>query len=308
MTPRVSVVVPSRGGADRLPLLLGCMEKQTLQDYEVVVVLDGDLDGSESVVDSWADRLAVRTVVFPENRGRPAALNAGHEAARGDVLVRCDDDLTPKPDYLQVHAEAHTARPVGVVGLCRNVYPESTYARIYGRPAYGRFRASAYAAVPESRWRYWGGNVSVDRETWERVGPYDEGFRGYGFEDVDWGYRAHVSGVPLEIVPELETDHHIAATTTAGRGVRAYYSGSASHRFEHKHGLTMHRRSNRSPWGLAVAGTARVLTEDSVASLGRAVDRVADKLPVAVATKAVALLVEAGSAAGHRRTDAGQAI
>jgi glycosyltransferase involved in cell wall biosynthesis len=308
MTPAVSVIVPSRGGAARLPVLLACLEEQSHRDWEVVVVLDGDIDGSETVLARWTDRVPVRTVVFPENRGRPAALNAGHEAARGDVLVRCDDDLAPGRNYVEDHAKAHAAGTVGVVGLCCNLYPETTYARVYGRPAYGRFRAGAYSAAPEVRWRYWGGNVSVDRDTWRLVGPYDEAYRGYGFEDVDWGYRAHVSGVPITILPELETDHHVAATTTAGRSVRAYYAGSASRRFELKHGVTLHGALPRTPWGLAVTGTARLLTEASVAWLGRFVDRVADRLPPAVATKAVALLVEAGSAAGHRRTDAGRAI
>jgi len=308
VSPEVSIIVPSRGGALRLPVLLGSLERQSHRDWEVLVVLDGDVDRSERVVAAWADRLPVRCVVFPENRGRPAALNAGHEAARGDVLVRCDDDLAPGPDYVRRHAAAHAAGPIGVIGLCCNIYPETPYARVYGRPAYGRFRGGAYAAAPDKRWRYWGGNVSIDRESWHRVGPYDEEYRGYGFEDVDWGYRAHLSGLPFAILPELETDHHIAATTTSGRSVRAYYAGSASRRFERKHGVTLHGDLPRSPWGLAVAATARLLTEDSVASLGKTVDRIADQLPRAVATKVVALLVEAGSAAGHRRADAGRAI
>jgi glycosyltransferase involved in cell wall biosynthesis len=308
MSPAVSVVVPSREGADRLPVLLGALERQSHEDFEVVVVLDGDVDGSERVLDQWADRLLVRTVVFPENRGRPAALNAGHEAAAGDVLVRCDDDLVPGPDYVRQHAEGHQDGRRGVVGMCRNVFPETAYARAYGRPAYERFRAGAHAAPPETRWRYWGGNVSVDRETWQQVGPYDEGYRGYGWEDVDWGYRLHRAGVPIVVVPGLETDHHIAATTTAGRALRAYYSGSARQRFEAEHGFQVVAPGGHDAWNVGVRTAARLLTEGGIARAGRAVDRVADRLPQALAEKAVALTVEAGSLAGYRRADAGRAI
>jgi glycosyltransferase involved in cell wall biosynthesis len=310
MSPEVSLVVPSRAGAERLPALMRCLAAQTHDDWEAVVVLDGDIDGSEAVLALWSERLPVRAIVFPENRGRPAALNAGFDAAVGRVLVRCDDDLTPGPDYVARHLATHADGPGGVIGMCENVYPVTTpYARVYGRPAYERLRAGAYAAPPEVRWRYWGGNVSVDRETWERVGPYDESYRRYGWEDVDWGYRLTRAGLPITVVPELETDHHVAATTTADRALRAYYSGSARHRFEAKHGAdVLGRRRARDPWSRAVSGLARVMDERRVGALSRAVDRALPVLPAAVGGKLVALLVEAGARAGYRRSDAGIAL
>ena len=194
--------------------------------------------------------------------------------------------------------------------MCRNVFPETAV-----RP---RLRAAGLRAVPraaptprrpDTRWRYWGGNVSVDRETWDRVGPYDEGYRGYGWEDVDWGYRAARGRcADRRSSPGLETDHHIAATTTAGRALRAYYSGSARRRFETKHGFQVVAPAGLDPWNLAVGAAARLLSERGIGRAGRAVDRLADRLPRWVAEKAVALTVEAGALAGYRRSDAGQAI
>jgi GT2 family glycosyltransferase len=286
-----------------------CLEAQTHDDWEAVVVLDGDVDGSAAVVDPWVRRLPVRLVTFKENRGRPAALNAGFDAAQGRVLVRCDDDLVPRPDYVARHAAGHATGPAGVIGMCENIYPETPYARVYGRPAYERLRADAYAAPAGIRWRYWGGNVSVDRETWERVGPYDESFRGYGWEDVDWGYRLTGAGVPITVVPELETDHLVAATTTADRALRAYYSGSARHRFEAKHGSdALGQVAARNPWSRGVAALSRVVDERRIGVLARAVDRALAVLPAAAGAKLVAMLVEAGASAGYRRSDAGGAI
>ena len=285
---------------------MAALEAQT-HDWEVVVVVDGDVDGSAKVLAAWTDRVPVHTVVLPENQGRPAALNTGHAVARGSVLVRCDDDLVPRPDYVAGHAAAHADGRVGVIGMCHNVFPETAYARVYGRPAYERFRRDAHLAPPDVRWRFWGGNVSVDRESWERVGPYDESYRGYGWEDVDWGFRLHAAGVPIVVVPGLETDHRIAATTTDGRAERAYQSGSARRRFEAKHGFQVVPGPGRAPWELAVRTTSRLLTESGIGRAGRAVDRVADRLPSWLAEKAVALTVEAGAAAGYRRSEAGQA-
>ncbi len=300
-SPLVSVVVPSRGGAARLPVLLRALRAQDGVDWEAVVVLDGDVDGSAQVVASHAGDLPVRVVAFPENRGRSAALNAGFEAARGEVLVRCDDDLVPGPDYLAAHAAAHAAGRVGAVGLYRNVYPETTYARVYGRAWDRRFREEAYTVAPDQTWRYWAGNVSVGRGDWERVGPYDEGFRAYGWEDVDWGYRLQQQGVPITLVPSLETEHRIAATTTAMRLQRAFYSGAARRRFEAKHGLPVGPRRPASTWERAVALLSAVLGERRAGALGSAVDALARVVPRAVSARVVALAIDAAARAGHRR-------
>ena len=47
LTPEASVIVPSRGGAQRLPRLIGALAAQEdAPPFEVHVVVDGDVDGS----------------------------------------------------------------------------------------------------------------------------------------------------------------------------------------------------------------------------------------------------------------------
>lgn len=306
--PLVSIVVPSRGGADRLPVLLDALRAQEGPEWEAVVVIDGDVDDSGPLLRELAGDLPVRIVVFDQNQGRSAALNAGFAEARGQVLVRCDDDLVPSPDYVSRHAAAHDGQPVGVVGLYRNVYPETAYARVYGRHWDEQFRREAYSRPPDQWWRCWAGNVSVTRETWERIGPYDMGFRAYGWEDVDWGYRLSLAGIPVLLDPGLETEHRIAATTTASRAQRAFYSGAAQLKFDAKHGITNPRHSPSGPWQRGVSTVAASLDEDRATRLGRLVDHLADVLPERVARKAVALTVESSAIAGRVRGDAGGAI
>ncbi len=306
--PLVSLVVPSRGGAARLPTLVAALRAQTTPDWEAVVVLDGDIDDSAGVLARIAADLPMRTIVFTENQGRSAALNAGFDAATGDVLVRCDDDLVPAEDYVAQHAAAHSGRTVGAVGLVRNIFPDTAYARTYGRDWDIRYRAEAYAAAPSTAWTHWGANVSITRETWQRVGPYDTLFRAYGWEDVDYGFRLDRAGIPVVVVPELETEHRIAATTTAQRAQRAFYSGAAKLRFERKHGLSSSLAAPTSTWTRAVAVLAARLTEERAERAGRIVDASAGVLPDRVAGKAVALLVEASARAGLVSGRAGSAI
>src|SRR5687767_6714676 len=99
----VSIVVPSHAGEQRLPTILASLRRQTLTDLEMIVVLDGEVDGSAEIVRKAARDVQVSLIVFPENRGRAAALNAGFHAAKGEVLVRADDDLELEDDFAAHH-------------------------------------------------------------------------------------------------------------------------------------------------------------------------------------------------------------
>lgn len=309
-TPKASIVVPSRGGAVRLPHLFAALQAQTEQSWEAIIVIDGDVDDSASVVEAAAAELPVRAIVFPENRGRAAALNAGFAAARGDVFIRCDDDMRPRLDWLAGHLAVHAeelagGEAAGAIALPLNIYPPTPYSRVYGAARDIRFREEAYAVAPERHWRYWGGNVSATRMSFDRVGHYDESFRAYGWEDVEWGYRAAQAGVRVRLHPELETPHYIAATTTEIRVRRAYLSGAARRRFEAKHGRDAHGAdaAARGPWDRLVALNARILGLPALQRASRVVDRTVDRLPKYVAEKQISLLVEAAANSGYRRQE-----
>jgi glycosyltransferase involved in cell wall biosynthesis len=300
-----SVVIPSFQGAERLEKLLSCLALQETDfDWEAVVVLDGSTDDSRQVVARWAEAIPVRLVDLGTNKGRPAALNAGFQAAQGRVLIRCDDDLAPDRHYLARHTRHHREREdVAVIGCYRNILPETPYAAAYGRHASQLSLQAAYDTEEGLRWLHWSGNCSATRSMFDRVGPYDEQFRAYGWEDVDWGYRLKLEGASFIIDPLLETDHNIASTTTAIRSRRAFLSGSAQARFLQKHQLSdiegHARKLARSPWTAAVVVVAR-LPHSLREAFAHGVDRVGDHLPTGVTRKLIALCVESSGRAGLR--------
>lgn len=302
---RASIVVPTRGGAARLPVLLHALAEQTHTDWEAIVVIDGDLDGSEQVVRRFA-QLPVRAITFPTNRGRVAALNEGFASATGDVFIRADDDFEPGPRHVATHVAAHEERECGVIGLPLNVAPQSPYRRTYGAQADVRGRADAYALPAAQRWRLWGGNTSTSRETYMRVGGFDARYQGYGWEDLDFGYRIHRLGLPIELLVEAEVRHHMASISTRIRADRAYRSGQARARFEQIHGVGSSGLMPRptSPWNRAVLTAAARLDADRTERLARLVDSALPVLPPSIGRKAVALVVESSSVAGFMRGDA----
>lgn len=296
---KASVVIPSRGGRQRLPRLLDALASQTHTDWEAIVVIDGDIDDSAAVVARY-HHLPVRSIVLPDNRGRVTALNTGFEAATGEVLIRADDDFEPYPQHIAVHVAAHADEPCGVVGLPQNIGVDNAYMRAYGGHADQAFRDYAYSLGAEERWRLWGGNVSCTRETYDRVGGYSDAYRGYGWEDVDFGYRLHQLGLPIRLLKEAEVRHHLAAITTRIRANRAFASGEARAIFDGRHNGASTPSSPDGIWGSLVMGLSPLLTGQRTNAIGAALDFILPVLPRALGKRLVALLVEASAVAGYQ--------
>lgn len=114
----ISVVMPVYNGAATIgPALDSLLAQDYPQDrYEVIVVNDGSADDTAKVV---AERQNVRYVELPRNMGIPSALNAGLEAARGEIFATFDDDCQAAPDYLSQLALGHLRleKPLGVGGV-----------------------------------------------------------------------------------------------------------------------------------------------------------------------------------------------
>lgn len=304
-TPVASLVVPSYAGAQRLGRLAEALRKQRFAGgWEAVVVVDGVVDETEAVLAAYDD-LPLRVVVFGENRGRPAALNAGFAAAEGRVLIRCDDDLEPDPWYVANHVLAHEGvAPVGVVGLYRNRFAATAYARAYGMRYDRSVRAGAYGgSLADSRY-FWAGNCSVTRATYDLVGDYDEDFRSYGWEDIDWGFRLEAAGVPIVLDPRLETVHHAANADAVTRFGRAYASGVARVRFDAKHGTRFAQRPGGGLKGRAWRSLVDVCADHadptSFDRVGSAVDRLLKVCPPSVGFRLVALGADVAVSAGYR--------
>ena len=95
----LSLVIPVYNEAQSLPFLFdGIRDALEGYDHEVILVDDGSADGSfDEIVRLAADNPRVRAISFKRNFGQTAAINAGVQAAEGDIIVLMDSDLENDP-------------------------------------------------------------------------------------------------------------------------------------------------------------------------------------------------------------------
>lgn len=111
----ISVVIPLYNGEKYIARSVRSVLSQTFQDFEIIVVDDGSVDGGKSVVQSISDG-RIR-VISQANKGVSAARNAGIAAAQYDIVAFLDADDEWLPNHLSTIHELILAYPdCGVFG------------------------------------------------------------------------------------------------------------------------------------------------------------------------------------------------
>lgn len=201
--PEISVIIPTCNNREVLGKTLHALFAQTLpaQSFEIVVLDDGSTDGTGEMVRALVSPVPI-TYQWQENRGRAAARNAGSRLAKGRILFYLDSDILASPDLLERHYRCYEAYPgpIGVQGRTM-VHPASKVTPFMKTkelfPDFTRRNRSNL-----SPYHFITRNVSIRAEDLWSVGGFDEGFPGYGWEDIELGLRLHAHGVRLFYDPQ----------------------------------------------------------------------------------------------------------
>ncbi|MEE2779861.1 MAG: glycosyltransferase [Myxococcota bacterium] len=118
MSPRVSVLLPVHDAEETLAASLETVARQTLEDHEVVLVLNGCSDRSPAVAQRYADRDPRVRVLTLESANLVSALNYGLESCRATLVARHDADDLMEPQRLSLQVSALEANPQWDVVTC----------------------------------------------------------------------------------------------------------------------------------------------------------------------------------------------
>jgi glycosyltransferase involved in cell wall biosynthesis len=190
MTPRVSVIVPTRNRPQSLALALASVEAQSLRAFEVLVVDDGS--GDELA--SWLRNAhpEVRLIVMERPSGAAAARNRAVALARGDLVAFLDDDDRWRPSFLETQvaqlesnpdAEISSTGHVEIDGAGHVSHPDLRPVFAYADPL-----VHLLAECPIHTMSV----VACRRRAFERVGGFDRSLE--IAHDLEWYVRAVATG------------------------------------------------------------------------------------------------------------------
>ena len=198
----VTVIVPTRGRPDLLPLTIASI---AAQDYagtiECIVVHDepeisaplGALDGCQ---------LAIREITNTRAEGLAGARNTGILAARSPLIAFCDDDDTWDPRKLRLQVAA-LERTGALVASCSNVVTYGSHHTVRRPPhemvSFGDLLRSRVAVLHSS-------TILARKDALTGpIGLIDEQIPRGGSEDYEWQLRAS-KVAPIVVVDQPLVD------------------------------------------------------------------------------------------------------
>jgi len=107
--PAITVLMSCFNAARWLDEAVDSVLRQSLKDFEFIIVDDGSSDGTLDMIRRHAERDSRVVVISKPNTGLADSLNAGIQAARGKWIARLDADDTCEPTRLESQLAVATA-------------------------------------------------------------------------------------------------------------------------------------------------------------------------------------------------------
>jgi glucosyl-dolichyl phosphate glucuronosyltransferase len=253
---RFTVLIATYNRASHLRDTLRDLSRLTSPDpWEVLVVDNNSSDATCGVVTDEALRFPVDLrYLFEPVQGKPAALNSGIKASRGEIICFIDDDMRAEPDWLVRTGEAFDRfRCDYAAGKVLPIWMGEAPPWLSKRPSrqWGVIGVADYGPAPVPFGRYglpppMGGNMACRRDAFDRAGWWDNRFGRIGTslrgqEQREWYLRACAAGLRGYYSPDMVTYHLIPADRLTKSYFRRwfYWSGISRALLYDKLGIDM---------------------------------------------------------------------
>lgn len=191
----ISVIIPTYNGEKKIPNILHALAAQTVDTFEVIVVVDGSTDQTVELLNTLQPQLPFSlTVVTQENSGRGGVRNTGVAHAKHELLLFLDDDIRPTPTVIAQHLVHHQQFPSSILTgstledetQCKTDFQR--YRRFLTDKWMAPFNQSFPTRAAENHLFMSAAHCSMLRADFDRVGGFQASLT--DGEDADFAQRA----------------------------------------------------------------------------------------------------------------------
>lgn len=118
------------------------------------------------------------------NQGQGVALNRMFHMASGDPIIKLDQDLIFKPEWLARTREILADDRVGLLGLFKYWHDPVDWRKTHIEELTEFFTHTFHTHIC-------GSGMVIPRHVWERLGPFEEHYESFG---EDWEFQKNVDG------------------------------------------------------------------------------------------------------------------
>lgn len=187
------------------------VDKATKYEYELIFSDDESSDESVAILDACRD-LPLK-VLRNSHGGAAKARNHAYQYAKGEIIIFTGDDIFPTPNFVNEHYETYLKNGKMFATLGRIDWRDGIqmnhlmkHITDIGCEQFGFIGMKPYDIIDFRH--FYTSNISISREQLQDLDClFDEGFKKYGFEDVELGYRLYKRGVEIFYNPNALAYH-----------------------------------------------------------------------------------------------------
>ena len=197
---KYSFIIPVYNRPDEVDELLDSLTRQTVSDFEVIVVEDGSNVPCRDVCDKYAGRLDLHYYMKP-NSGPGQSRNYGVERASGDYVIILDSDVVVPEGYLAAvdsELEARQADAFGGPDCAHPSFTDTQKAISYSMTSF--FTTGGIRGGKKKLDKFYprSFNMGVRRDVYGRLGGFSKMRFG---EDIDFSIRIFKAGCHCRLFP-----------------------------------------------------------------------------------------------------------
>ncbi|MDO5523918.1 MAG: glycosyltransferase [Bacteroidia bacterium] len=201
-----SIVIPVYNRPDEVDELLESLTRQTLRNFEVIIVEDGSVRKCDVIVKKYAFQLPI-SYLEKENSGPGLSRNAGAAKARYDYLIFFDSDCLIPENYMENATQSLQHNFADAYGGPDRALPDfTTVQKAINYSMTSFFTTGGIRGGSQSMDKFHprSFNLGVSKQAFHAVGGY--GKMRFG-EDVDFSLRLIENGFTTALIPEAFVYH-----------------------------------------------------------------------------------------------------
>ncbi|MCQ6285453.1 MULTISPECIES: glycosyltransferase [Bacillus cereus group] len=209
----VSIVIPVFNSESIIGQVLNSLIEQDYDKnkYEIILVDDASTDKSVSVIQGFVDNYKnIKLFVNNKNSGRSKTRNKAIENSSNELVIMLDSDCVPITNqFINRHVEFHMSNKKGLgIGAIyfpsksNNSFDQFREQRENIRLRYGENTTKLEFVYVTTA------NLSIRMENLRESQGFDEDFKYWGSEDIEFGYRLFKNDYEISLIEQDGDVHH----------------------------------------------------------------------------------------------------